>query len=270
MKGSYDMDTGNDNEPRQLVIRGRTIRVDAGGLCCLNDIWSAAGFTKNLRPSDWAALYTTHARIERVLKIKTGKSGGYEKSDILNVLKVRRGKGGGTWAHELLALDYAEFLNPALAIEVKQVFLRFRRADPTLADEIMERSDASANEWMAKRSISRAARFGYTATLKEHGVREPQHYAECTNATYRALFGKDAKQLKREKGVTKRLRDAMDLKELATLSFAEVMSSDRIDEEDCAGFVECRDATTKVATAVRTMIEGDKRDRQRRLFGQGG
>jgi hypothetical protein len=43
------------------------------------------------------------------------------------------------------------------------------------------------------------------------------------------------------------------------------MSTDRIEEGDCHGFGECRDAAKKVATAVRTMIEGDKQDRQRRL-----
>jgi hypothetical protein len=251
---------------QSLIIRGRAIRVDDSGLTCLNDIWSAAGFTKNQRPSDWAALHTTHKRIERVLKLITGKSGNYEKADILRAFKTKIGKNGGTWADVRLALDYAEYLNPALAIEVKEVFLRYKAADPTLADEVMERADAAANEWMAKRSMSRAARLGYTATLKDHGVVERQHYGECTNATYRGLFGKTAKQLKEEKGVKGSLRDAMDLKELATVSFAEVMSTDRIEEEDCRGFGECRDATAKVAGAVREMIEGDKKDRQRRLM----
>lgn len=260
------IDSGNDNEPRQpLTIRGRAIRVDDNGLACLNDIWKAAGFSKNQRPSDWAALHTTHKRIERVLKLITGKSGNYEKADILRAFKTRIGKNGGTWADPRLALDYAEYLNPALAIEVKEVFLRYKSADPTLADDIMERADAAANEWIAKRSMSRAARLGYTATLKDHGVVEPKHYAECTNTTYRGLFGKDAKQLKADKGAKGPLRDAMDLKELVSVSFAEVMSTDRIEEEACRGFGECRDATQKVASAVRSMIDGDKKDRQRRL-----
>lgn len=261
-------DADNDSSPpQQLTIRGRTIRVDEQGLTCLNDIWKAAGYSTTRRPSDWAALYTTQARILRVLKLITGKSGNYEKADILRVFKTRVGKNGGVWADARLALDYAEYLNPALAIEVKEVFLRYKAADPTLADDIMERSDAASNEWIAKRSLSRAARLGYTATLKDHGVTERQHYAECTNTTYRGLFGKDASELKREKGIAKGpLRDAMDLKELVSVSFAEVMSTDRIEEEDCRGFGECRDATKKVATAVRAMIDGDKQDRQRRLL----
>lgn len=261
----------NDVEGPQgqpLKIRGRAVRADENGLVCLNDIWRAAGFRKNQRPNDWARLTTTLKRIERVLALITGKSRNYEKADILRVFKTKIGTDGGTWADMRLALDYAEYLNPALAIEVKEVFLRYKAADPTLADDIMERSDAAANEWMAKRSLSRAVRLGYTGTLKAHGVEEPRHYAECTDATYQGLFGKRAKQLKAERGIGKRpLRDALDLKELATVSFAEVLSTDRIEDEDCRGFPECHDATRKVANAVRAMIEGDKKDRQRRLIG---
>jgi hypothetical protein len=259
------MSNSDAPEGQSLTIRGRAIRVDENGLTCLNDIWSAAGYTKHRRPNDWQRLATTNPRIIRVLALITGKSRNYTKEDMQRVYRTRRGPDGGTYADARLALDYAEYLNPALAIEVKEVFLRYKAADPALADEVMERADAAANEWIAKRSMSRAARLGYTATLKDHGVIEPRHYAECTNATYRSLFGKEAQQLKREKGVKGSLRDAMDLKELATVSFAEVLSTDRIEDESCEGFVECRDATSKVATAVRDMIEGDKRDRQRRL-----
>lgn len=251
----------------QLVIRGRAIRVDENGLTCLNDIWTAAGFTKNQRPGDWARLPTSIKRMEKVLALITGKSRNYDKADMHRVLKTRIGKNGGTWADVRLALDYAEYLNPALAIEVKEVFLRYKAADPTLADDIMERNDSAANEWMAKRSISRATRLAYTDTLKRHGVEKPGDYAECTNATYRGLFGKRAAQIRAEKGLKKSqpLRDAFDLKELATVSFAEVMAGDRIEDEDCRGFSECHLATLKVSTGVRDMIDRDMKDRQKRL-----
>jgi hypothetical protein len=246
------------------------VRADENGLICLNDVWSAAGYKKHRRPFDWVRLYTTQARIERVLKLITGKSRNYEKADILRAYKTKVGTNGGTWADPRLALDYAEYLNPALAIEVKEVFLRYKAADPALADDIMERNGAEANEWIAKRSMARSARLGYTATLKQHGVNEPKHYAECTNATYHGLFGKSAAQLKKDKGLPAKggkLRDAMDVKELVTVSFAEVMSSERIEDEECAGFTECHAATRKVAGAVRDMIEGDRKDRQRRMLG---
>lgn len=250
-----------------LVLRGREIRFDENGLACLNDIWRAAGYSQNQRPNDWSRLESTRRKMERVLELITGKSRNYAPDAMRRVFRTRRGPDGGTYADIRLALDYAEYLNPKLAIEVKEVFLRYKAADPTLADEIMERADAAANEWMAKRSLSRAARLDYTATLKEHGVREPNHYADCTNAAYLGAFGKTAGQMKRDKGVKGSLRDAFDLKELATVTFVEAMSTDRIEEEDCQGFGECRAATSKVAKAVGTMIENDKKDRQRRLVG---
>lgn len=249
-----------------LTIRGRAIRVDENGLTCLNDIWKAAGFTKNQRPNDWARLPTTIKRMEKVLALITGKSRNYNKADMHRVFRTRRGADGGTYADLRLALDYAEYLNPALAIEVKEVYLRYKAADPALADDIMERSDGAANEWMAKRSISRATRLAYTDTLKRHGVVKPGDYAECTNATYRGLFGKRAKDLRTERGIKGNTRDALDLKELATVSFAEVMASDRIEDEDCRGFGECHSATLKVASGVKDMIDRDMRDRQKRLM----
>lgn len=256
--------TNDDSNP--LVVRGRKVRFDENGLACLNDIHRAAGFSKNQRPSDWSPLPGTRKKMERVLELITGKSGNYTAEDMRLVFRTYRGANGGTYADVRLALDYAEYLNPALAIEVKEVFLRYKAADPTLADDIMQRSDAESNEWIAKRSIARAARLGYTATLKEHGVQERGHYAACTNATYQGVFGKNAAQLRKAKGGKKGpLRDQFDLKELATVTFAEVMSTDRIEDEDCQGFVECKSATKKVATAVGAMIESDLKDRQKRI-----
>lgn len=257
----------SDDTVTDLVVRGRAVRFDENGLACLSDIWKAAGYTKNRTPAQWQRLPTTNRKIERVLELIVGKSHNYTKEDMRRVYRAYRGANGGTYADVRLALDYAEYLNPKLAIEVKEVFLRYKAADPTLADDIMQRADAEANEWMAKRSISRAARLGYTATLKEHGVSEPGHYAECTNATYRGVFGQTAAQIRKAKAAKGPLRDAFNLRELATITFAEVMSSDRIEEEDCQGFIECRTATSRVATAVRTMIDSEKKDRQKRLVG---
>ena len=256
-----------DDPVRDIIIRGRAVRFDETGLACLNDIWSAAGYTKNQRPGDWSRLGTTMKRIERVLQLITGKSRNYTKADIQQVLRTRRGVDAGTYADPRLALDYAEYLNPKLAIEVKETFLRFKAADPTLADQIMESAGAEANEWIAKRSLSRAARLNYTSTLKAHGVTNPTDYGRCTNATYQGLFGKSARQLRAAKGLGKNaaLRDKMTLKELVTLSFSEVLSCDRIEEEESSGFRECYDATAKVANTVKKMMDAESKDRQPRL-----
>lgn len=62
-----------DDTANALVIRGRAVRFDENGLACLNDIWSAAGFTKNHRPGDWSRLPGTRRKMERVLELITGK-----------------------------------------------------------------------------------------------------------------------------------------------------------------------------------------------------
>lgn len=258
------------NDPSNaLVVRGREVRFDDNGLACLNDIWEAAGYSKNRKPSDWSRLDTTRRKMERVLELVTGKSRDYNRDDMRKVLRVVRGRGAGTFADIRLALDYAEYLNPKLAIEVKEVFLRYKAGDATLADEVLQSASAEDNEWAAKRAITRAVRIQYTAELKARGVSEPKHYAICTNTTYQSLFGKTAKELKQAKGLpaNSNLRDKLDARELAFLGASEALSVERMEDEDSQGFSECNTATGKAASAIRTAIESDRKDRQKRMLG---
>lgn len=264
------MSTGNESDPANaLVIRGRSVRFDENGLACLNDIWSAAGFTKNQRPGDWSALPGTRRKMERVLELITGKSGNYEKADMHRVFRTRRGAGGGTYADVRLALDYAEYLNPKLAIEVKEVFLRYKAGDATLADEVLQRASAEDNLWAANRAMGRAVRISFTGALHDHGVVEPKHYAICTDTTYRNLFGKSTKELKAARGVpaNANLRDKMPAKDLAFIAASEALAVERMEEEESRGFTECERATGRAATAIHDAIAGDRRDRQKRLVG---
>lgn len=66
-----------DDTANALVLRGRSIRFDENGLACLNDIWKAAGYSRNKMPYDWQRLPGTNAKIERVLELITGKSRNY-------------------------------------------------------------------------------------------------------------------------------------------------------------------------------------------------
>lgn len=250
-----------------LPIRGRPVRFDENGLACLNDIWTAAGFTKSQRPSDWSRLDGTLKKMERVMQLITGKSRNYNAEDMRLVFRTKRGVDGGTYADIRLALDYAEYLNPKLAIEVKEVFLRYKAADVTLADEVLQRASAEDNEWAAQRAISRAVRMQYTAELKVRGVTEPKHYAMCTNTTYQNLFGKSAKDLKIDKGIpaNANLRDKLDVRSLAFLGASEALSVERMEDEDSQGFNECQEATKRAASSIRSAIDSDRRDRQRRL-----
>jgi hypothetical protein len=72
----------------------------------------------------------------------------------------RRGVGGVVFAHPILACAYAGYLSPELEVEIGDVWLRYRAGDPTLADEVLERTSPEANLWVASRAEARAIRNG--------------------------------------------------------------------------------------------------------------
>ena len=252
--------------PKTLVIRGRSIRVDESGLACLNDIWGAAGYTKNRRPYDWQRLPGSNGKIERVLELITGKSRNYTKDDMRRVFRTKRGADGGTYADVRLALDYAEYLNPKLAIEVKEVFLRYQSGDVTLADEVLQRSSAEDNHWAGVRALGRAQRNSYTNILKGHGV-EGRGYMECTEALYMHLLGGRSYELRQRMKLQPKanLREHLDTAGLAYVMAAEALAGERIEEEDRVGNADCAHATAVSASAIQRAVNDDRKDRQRRL-----
>ncbi|HTZ67556.1 MAG TPA: KilA-N domain-containing protein [Roseiarcus sp.] len=256
-----------DAAQKFLVIRGRTIAVDETGRVSLNDIHRAAGFTKNQKPSDWTRLPATSRLVEEVLKRNTGKSRNWAKNEFRTALYSKPGYSGGTFADARLALAYAEYLNPKLAVEVREVFLRYKAADATLADDILQRAPAADNEWAGVRALGRAARNQLTGVLKDHGVAKSVEYARVTNSTYTALLGKNASQLRESKGLGPKdnLRDSMETKELGFLTAAELLAKERIEDEDVRGVVRCSSAAEKSATFIRRAIEADRADRKKKI-----
>ena len=243
------------------VIRGRPIRTDEGNLICLTDIWKAAGYSKYQSPGDWYRLPMTTKLHEAVLERITGKSRNWAKTEYRSVFYAKTGPNGGTYADVRLALAYAEYLNPKLALEVKEVFLRYKAADPALADDILERAGPEANEWAGMRALGRGTRTRYTGALKDHGAKG-KDFGICTNAVYLGLFDQTAQQLKAAKGAVTSLRDKMDTGELAYVMASEALATERIEDQDCNGGHECLVATSKSAGFIRQAIEADRRDRR--------
>lgn len=246
-------------------VRGNVIRTDENGLVCLNDIHRASGFKTERRPGDWRDNASTGPLQIAVLERITGKTGNWTKAEFRSVIYAAPGTNGGTYADIRLALAYAEYLNPKLALEVREVFLRYKAADPTLADEILEKATPEANEWAGTRALARSARNQYTDTLRDHGAVH-RDYPACTNTLYNELFDKNAAQLREAKGLKKKtgLRDAMSTDELVYVMAGETLARERIVEEVCDGGEACRVATGKSARFIRMAIEADRMDRKGR------
>jgi hypothetical protein len=153
-----------------------------------------------------------------------------------------------------------------LEIEIREVWLRYRAGDATLADDILQRASAEANHWAGVRALARTGRVSFTDTLKSHGV-TGRGYLECTEATYLNLLGGKSYQIRASRGLAPKsnLRDNLDAIELACVMASESLASERITEEERLGNAQCVEASAITASVIREAIEADRRSRQRKL-----
>ena len=258
----------NGNGQYQLTLRGRAIGEDSQGRLCLDDIWELAGARDSQAPKHWRGNRAASQLIQELQKKVTNS---YLKEGQPNqpVIDASRGRGAkGTYAHPVLAAAYAGYLSPKLEIEIREVWLRYRAGDATLADEVLQRATAEANHWAGVRAMARANRVNFTDTLKAHGV-EGRGYMECTETTYSHLLGGKSYEIRAARGLPPKsnLRDRLGSEELTFVMAAESLSAERIIDEDRRGNAECVEATAIGASAIRNAVESDRRNRQKRLIG---
>lgn len=255
-------------EMKVMLFKTTRIRVDDEGRVCLNDIHAAAGYSKNQTPSEWLALPSAKGAITALLSKTTGKSGVLSKDEIKSAYYTMPGRAGGTWAHENLALAYATYLSDRLGVEIRDVFLRYKRGDESLVAEIRDnrerREDAAHKEI---RVTGKKVRRGFTDTLKERGISKGWQYAQITDVTNQHLFGGTAKKVKRDRGLPEKanLRDHMPIAELAYTAASEALATERIEDQDAQGYSSCRQETSIAAQSIKGAIEADRKSRPRKL-----
>lgn len=133
----------------------------------------------------------------------------------------------------------------------------------TVQDPRVQQISAERDPWKRQRALSKAVRRDFTDVLKDHGAQKAD-YAICTHITYVRTIGKSAQLLRTERGLKPKdhLRDHLSIAELAKVSFAEWLASDRIVEECCQDGNDCRSATTASARWVADCIQRDQADRR--------
>ncbi len=254
---------------RCLMLRDRKVRVDDKGLVSLDDIFSLANKPNGKSPFAWyrgnkkgAFVLAAHNRVG-------GSDGG--KIRISDVLRMGSAENGGWWAHPIIAASYAGHLNPALEVEVHEVWLRYKSGDDSLVDEVRSNAQKKDGRWGNVRRLGIDRRKDYTASLSDHGVFDGKDYARCTNAAYRSLFGAAASALKAQRKIPARrsLRDTMSSAELSYLAAAETLAAERIEDENPYGVDACAKATSRSSDRIRAAIEADRADRNRALFDGG-
>jgi hypothetical protein len=252
---------------KSLVLRKRLIRTDDHGRICLSDIYASGDYGSHQTPNDWWRVHATQRLAQALLSRLPVNTRQSNKPSLSDIYQGKTGPKGGVYAHPILACAYAGYLSPELEIEVREVWLRYRAGDPTLADEVLERATPEANLWVASRAEARAIRNGYTVTLRDHEVKG-RGYMDCTDEAYTKLFDAPAWQLRQRRGLPKgtNLRDKMDIVELSAIKLTEALATQRITVEDSRGNAECKEATGRTAANVRFAIDREMQDRQKRLL----
>lgn len=170
---------------------GYNIERDSSGNISLTDLWKAGGSIDSKAIKRWLELESTKDFIDKAARfLKVAKN---------DLIKTKRGKGGGTIGHEQIALEYAQYLDPRLAVYVNNLFLN-PEAATNHAVAIWEKKGKST-AWISERMSGIASRKDFTKTLQDHGVKG-SGYSDCTNAIYKPLWGGGADIVRTKKGLS--------------------------------------------------------------------
>lgn len=199
-------DAIRENGDVGLNLRGSRIREDKGNVC-LNDLWERAGKPENQRARDWYRGKRAKS-LEKALQARIVEISHKPPKDVAGSTYYTVGRGGGalTFAHPVLALDYAEYLNAAIGVEMREIFLRYRADDISLANDILDRiaEQIQEDEFRLKNRSEMTVR---NVELAQQGARagcSEYDYAELHNAGYRGLYnGLEASDIHKLKRLTK-------------------------------------------------------------------
>ena len=257
--GIWQMNTNQEFTRALPEIMGCNIAEDEHGNICLNDLWEMADEPQNLTPSRWHRQIRTHA-LETALQERMVflKHHSAENGEITTYYATGKGRASKTFAHPVLALAYAEDLLPALGVQVREIFLRYRANDVTLASEILEALVEQAEYDQLRvelRHLVKEHNKLSVGAAKEAGVTNFEAY---NGAGLAGLYGGMTKaQLLRRKGLPADARhlDHAGHEELAANYFKATQATAKLKRDRIRGQAAASAAHAKVGEAVRKTIE---------------
>jgi hypothetical protein len=242
----------------EIILRNRRVATDDNGNVCLNDLWRLAGEPESKRPNDWhrgqRAKTLRAALCERIAEDLGKLAKDVEKSVYYT---SGRGRGARTFAHRVLALDYAEYLDPQLGVDIREIFLRYKVNDVALALEILD--------GLTEQAEYDELRLKLRQRLKEHnrilsgaakgaGVTD---FKAFNGSGLRGLYGMTKDELLRHKNLppeADHLNHAGH-EELAANYFKATQTEAKLRREKIRGQANANDAHHTVGEAIRGTIE---------------
>jgi hypothetical protein len=189
-----------------LIIRNATIPQDSDGYYSLTEMWRAAGSDEGKTPTKWRS-YLYVKELSGALAENPLSKGVIAKTRSKSAVYSKTGRGGGTFAYYILAVAFAEYLNPDIGIEVRDIATRVWGGDISVLDEFNRRKlqQIEEDELRVHNREEMAARNKDLAKEgKKAGIKEGWQYAELHNAGYRGMYdGKDEDAIHEHKKLKK-------------------------------------------------------------------
>lgn len=238
---------------QELILNGQIIKNNGKDMISLTDMWKAAGANVDKRPNDWINYDYNQPFLRSLARmLNTVPNGIIDNVGIAHIIKTKRGKNGGTEAHWQVAIEYAQYLDPHIAIQCNQWIKDRIEEDRNPELAIKRGRERAVKSWkrnglsdkeIAERLKGIDMRNIFTSVLGSHRVRNTG-FGDCTNAIYRHLFGGPANLVKQKLRLPENAnpRDHMNFEQLHAVHMAEGLASNKIDEEGIYGNEKCAEA----------------------------
>ena len=228
------------------------IRVTSEGQPSVFDMIKVLGGLKNPRDA-WSRLIETHPEVvDKSDKFRFPGRGQREtpiaktKEDAYYILGLLPGEAGKKYRKE-----------------AAELFVKFLEDPKGLAADIADNLSQEDQNWLEARLTVKRTRLQTTDCWKAHGV-EGIGYAQCTNAIYKPLLGKTAKEMKEDIAKTKNLpvksvkpRDHMTLNELAELNSTEQVAIKQVEIRNLHGNKDVVRCCEKTSQHMRDLFDGN-------------
>lgn len=224
----------NNLTTNSLVVADISVKIDAEGRYCLNDLHRAAGGESRHEPNRYLRGQQAIELIEELLTTQ------------IPVVSLE-GRYGGTYVCKELIYAYAMWISPSFHLKVirayDEIATQGGHISPTATPEQAKR--------LAIRAKGIATRHEFTAVLKDHDV-TGKGYAQCTDAINAPILGAPAAMVKVQNGLTAKanLRDTLTNEQLTIIALSEMVAARRITEQNTRGNRPCSDVCGNTARAI--------------------